>query len=492
MLNSTKNSTVEFCQPGTFVDRRLESVGNLLLERVLDSGTLIVKKFSKNRAEQVRFERFLWNEKVTTPRMLNSSQQMVAKNAEGVEHVLAIQDTTEFSFDRRRGELRSMGVIKNNKAMGFFAHPVIAVDIKDTFVLGLAHCQFWSWDKDRVKKSSYERDCQDVTEKESFRWIEAATNAKLCLSGARLVTFVSDRESDIYSIFFDVPDKKNHVLIRSSKDRHVLSESGKKDNLSAFMARQPFCGQRDVLVPARSKISDARQQSVMQKCGLKENGRPERLAKLQIRYSKVTILRPSSPGLKRYPPSVELTCVEVEETGINDEQKERIHWRLLTTHQCNNESDAWFVVDMYRKRWTIEQLFRTAKKGGFQIENIDCVKREAIEKLCFIGMLASVKVLQLTLCREGTIARNADVIFNENEQKVLEKLNPTLEGKTIKQKNPHPARTVAWAHWIVGRLGGWMGYSSAGPAGPVVLKLGLDRFERYVEAFSLLKDVCIT
>jgi hypothetical protein len=40
---------------------------------------------------------------------------------------------------------------------------------------------------------------------------------------------------------------------------------------------------------------------------------------------------------------------------------------------------------------------------------------------------------------------------------VLHHLNVKMQGKTQKQKNPHPVETLAWAAWVVARLGGWMG-----------------------------------
>jgi len=40
---------------------------------------------------------------------------------------------------------------------------------------------------------------------------------------------------------------------------------------------------------------------------------------------------------------------------------------------------------------------------------------------------------------------------------MLEALQVRLEGKTAKQKNPHPGHSIAWLAWIIARLGGWTG-----------------------------------
>lgn len=56
-----------------------------------------------------------------------------------------------------------------------------------------------------------------------------------------------------------------------------------------------------------------------------------------------------------------------------------------------------------------------------------------------------------------------------------------LEGKTEKQKNPHTKRSMSWAAWILARLGGWNGYCSESPPGPIVMLRGLQKFELQYE-----------
>ena len=67
----------------------------------------------------------------------------------------------------------------------------------------------------------------------------------------------------------------------------------------------------------------------------------------------------------------------------------------------------------------------------------------------------------------------------------LEALIARPEGKTQKQKNPHPHHTLAWAAWCIARLGGWNGYASERPPGPVTFANGLKRFHAITEGFAL-------
>ena len=49
-------------------------------------------------------------------------------------------------------------------------------------------------------------------------------------------------------------------------------------------------------------------------------------------------------------------------------------------------------------------------------------------------------------------------------------------GGHLLQKNPHPKGSLAFAAWVIGRLGGWTGYY--GKPGPKVMRRGLDDFQR--------------
>ena len=46
----------------------------------------------------------------------------------------------------------------------------------------------------------------------------------------------------------------------------------------------------------------------------------------------------------------------------------------------------------------------------------------------------------------------------------------------MKQKNPYPKGTLAFAAWVIARLGGWTAYY--GKPGPKIMRLGLEAFRR--------------
>jgi hypothetical protein len=63
--------------------------------------------------------------------------------------------------------------------------------------------------------------------------------------------------------------------------------------------------------------------------------------------------------------------------------------------------------------------------------------------------------------------------FSEQEVELIQKLNPSLEGNTEKQKNPHPKKSLAFATWVIAPLGGWKGYKSHRPSGIKTISRGL-------------------
>jgi Transposase DDE domain len=167
-----------------------------------------------------------------------------------------------------------------------------------------------------------------------------------------------------------------------------------------------------------------------------------------------------------------------------------IHWRLLTTHVLATSDQARRIFDLYRKRWTIEEYFRTLKTAGFDIEEADIGAPEVMIKFVAAAAVAAVTIMQLVRSRDGTTQEHLADALEPEDQPVLEALSAQLEGATAKQKNPHPKGTLAFAAWVIARLGGWTAYY--GKPGPMVMRIGLEAFRRIKYGTTLkLQNVCI-
>jgi len=206
---------------------------------------------------------------------------------------------------------------------------------------------------------------------------------------------------------------------------------------------------------------------------------------LTLRARRVTVKRPQRkvPGeAAKLPPRITLTVVEAREIDPPPGATPA-HWRLLTTHQVDTLADAKQITGFYRARWTIEQLFRTMKTKGFDIEAVRVAEGGPFENLTAATLIAAIRVLQLVRERDGAAGRPLEDVFDPAEQPVIEAICTSLEGKTEKQKNPHPKGSLAYAAWVCARLGGWTGYY--GKPGPVVTLQGLLRLKAMHHGWNL-------
>ena len=211
-------------------------------------------------------------------------------------------------------------------------------------------------------------------------------------------------------------------------------------------------------------------------------GRKARQAEISLRFGAVALKKPHTRRGLNLRESVPVTLVEARE--INPPAgEEPAHWRLLTTHAVGDAADARRIVGFYRRRWTIEQLFRTAKTKGFAVEALRQQEGGPLEKLVAATLTAAVSVMQLVAERDGALARPLADAFDPADQPVLERVSQSLEGKTEKQKNPHPKGSLAFAAWVFARLGGWTGYY--GKPGPIVMLRGLTQFHAIKHGWSL-------
>ena len=179
----------------------------------------------------------------------------------------------------------------------------------------------------------------------------------------------------------------------------------------------------------------------------------------------------------------------MREVDPPEDPKQRIHWCLLTTHAVNTPGEAKQIVAWYRMRWTIEQVFRTMKTDGVDVETSQITTPGSLLKLVTVALIAAVRVMQLVIGRDGSTGQKlTDVIADPAEVPALQAINATLEGRTAEAEEPASIRRrLAWYAWIAARLGGWSGYTSRGykPAGPKIMARGLKCLDPMVAGWLL-------
>jgi hypothetical protein len=418
---------------GAFLHRRLVAVG----ERGIS-----VRKLGGSRAGEMRITRFLRNPKVSADAIFADAAGKTAARVRGL-HVLAIQDTTALRDD---GAGRSLQ-----------AHPTLAVDAETGALLGLAHGEILS----RAGGAKAKGSARPLVDKESRRWLSGAEAAgRLKDAGALAVTVVADREADLYELFAHRPEGVE-VLVRARHDRS-LADGGKA--FGRLAAADPL-GTIEVELAAAP-------------------GRRARTARLELRSLPAQIERPAYLRGAGAPERLAVTLVEARELDPPAGASPAL-WRLVTTHAAASLAEASWIAGLYRRRWIIEELARTLKTRGFDIERVT-VEDAPFEVLAAAAVVAAASVLALVQDREGRGKRPLTDVFTPDDRPALEAVSASLEGKTAKQKNPHPPASLAFAAWVCARLGGWTGYY--GKPGPVVMLNGLHQFRAIQKGWSL-RDV---
>jgi hypothetical protein len=427
----------------------------------------IVNKANPVFREKIAAYRFLNNNKISNVHLIESLQNQCMKNCNGL-HVIVLQDTTEYNYQHlwRRHKQGSMGVVGNNSDVGYFAHPAVCFDALTRLPLGLSYCKIWSRERDREDNCQY-RKILPIEKKESYRWIDAIEQTKFVLSGAEHLTFISDRESDIYQLLSRTPDDKTDLIIRSRDDRKLHDRPG---TMHELLNELPQGGNY------RIKLK-----------GDYRRNRSNREALLNIKWLEVNIRKPQpltkSEIDKQF---VTLTVIEAREDASTCKDRENmVHWILLTTKKVADVDQACQIIDWYCFRWMIEQFNRITKQQGIDLESSQLETAEGLQRLGLLGFTAALKILQLTLARDGEHNEPVDKYFDQNETAVLEILDNEFRGTTVKQSNPFVKHTLAWAAWIIARLGGYSGYKSQSPPGPITMKCGLDKFNLIKEGFLL-------
>lgn len=206
-----------------------------------------------------------------------------------------------------------------------------------------------------------------------------------------------------------------------------------------------------------------------------------------MRYAQVRIARPKKhPAQSALPEYIELNAVLAEETSGSVPPGEKpIRWILLTTCKVENIEDALEVIRCYSLRWQIELVFASMKSEGVDIEASQLETGHALKSMTVMAFIAALRVNQLRLSRDDKTGIPATVVFTEEQLPLLEVLTKKLEGATVKQKNPHRKSTIAWAAWVIARLGGWKGYASESPPGNKTMYAGWIDFNRLFEGWSL-------
>jgi len=431
------------------LDRRRETI----VESVVKTGSLVQRKVGGGRNGEIAMLNFLASPKITVDAILAKEVALTAAAARG-RRVVAAQDTTEVNFSGRDKRRKGLGPGGDGKSPGFFTHAVIAIDAGDEAVIGPVSAEIWT--REVAETVDYAK--RVFEDKESARWLSGAESAAEVLDGAEQIVVAGDRESDIYPVFARKPERV-HLVVRAARDRKLSGGGLMFEAPSAW----PVLGGQMVDVAPK---------------GIGDKGR---MAKVLLKAGTVTVKRPARGCSKTDPKTLTLTLVEAAEVDAPEGVKPLL-WRLITTLPAGNLEEAMEAVRLYRLRWRIEQLFRTLKKEGLDLEATQHEEASRIMKLAALGLVASCRILQLVDARDGGGRPATDAIAPEQIE-LAAAISSSLEGRTERQKNPWQKGSLSWLAWIAARLGGWNCYY--GKPGPKTMAYGWRRLQAMLQGAAI-------
>jgi Transposase DNA-binding/Transposase DDE domain len=452
---------------GKFGDKRLDKRASIVSNTLMQSKVSSIRRATGDEASQKAAYRFVNNEKVEEKILIDALKEQTGHLAAGRD-VLVIQDTTYIDLSSHKGRLQQgtgIGPIGNHQgaATGFSLHAALVLDAFRQTILGFSSYHQWEREFNQGNSRSRGYKKMPIEQKEAFKWIRGCNESKEALASSGSITFIEDREGDIYDQFALIPDERTHLIIRSRDNRTMNNGSKLYDVLEAA----PLSGRFELILEG-----DSRKQV------------KKRTAVIEVRYTTVEIRRPQW-GKNHLPEKVKLYAVEAKEIG--DQVDKPVIWRLLTTHVIEDLTTAMWVIKCYECRWYIEQFFRLMKKKGFRIEDSELETGWAIRKLSVLLAGVILKIMQMLLSYGDESGQPIEEVYDEKERQCMVVLQQQLQ--TEKIKNPYSKQTLSWGTWIIARLGGWKGTSKERPPGPICLKNGLDKFNLIFQGWILAKNV---
>ncbi len=185
----------------------------------------------------------------------------------------------------------------------------------------------------------------------SQRWVDIATRASAAAPESLDLIHVMDREGDSYKLMAHLVALGDSFVIRAQHNRSLETATGR---LFDSIPDSAFELEREVPLSrrGRKRLPDARKRNPARK---------SRVAKVVIRATIIEVKRSSGLAATNRP-SMSLSFVEVIEKDPPVGEK-AVHWRILSTLPVDTQEQTTRVVDIYRKRWLIEEFFKALKTG---------------------------------------------------------------------------------------------------------------------------------
>jgi hypothetical protein len=363
------------------------------------------------------YYRFIGNrrEAIGAQGILAGHRRRTIARMKGQPRVLVIQDTTELDFSDRL-HCNGLGQIGKNQtgavSEGLKMHSCLAV-AEGGLPLGVLHTEIYASHFGAPEKHSE----SSIEGKQSYRWLRGVADLRQISAWVPQTELIAvgDRESDIFELFdYRRRQARNvHLLVRAQHNRCLEEESAK---LFEHLGAMPVMGQARIQVPRQRE----------KKGKPSKPGRialPARIARVNLRWSKVTLAAPATRRTRRLAP-VELYALLVLEPHPPRGAKP-LRWVLLTTMPIRSRKQALRSLRWYTLRWRIEEWHRVLK-SGCRIESHQHHTAQKLARAIAIDAVIGWRLMLLTLLGRETPQAPAGLLFSKWECTLLERLQPLV------------------------------------------------------------------
>jgi hypothetical protein len=383
--------------------------------------------------------RFFDNPKATHQVIQEQHYKNVLREAEITEGtVLFIQDGSELLFNTHKWT-QGLGPTADGDGNGLMFHSCLVAkyhDSKEPEVLGLGYQEAWVRPERKRKESG---------EKESAVWLR--TLGKMGMPRPGWIT-VGDRGNDIYEFLHGADQQKWKFVVRARHDRKVLVK-GEPKRLFPWIRGQT----------AKCKTP----------LYLRANGREfAGEVTLELTWAAAEVLPPGKQEEKN--------VTAVTYLRVWCPERPQIEWLLITNLPITDEEEARKVVEIYRRRWLIEDYHKALKTGCRVEENQFKQADRILALLGVVGVIATKLLALRETCRLNPFKLADEAIPKEW---IL------LVEKYLKTK----IKTARDFWRCIAQMGGFIGRKSDGEPGWQTLWKGYRKFSDMLLGISVLREV---
>lgn len=389
---------------------------------------------------------FYDNDKVSESQISDCIEKATVDRCLRSRTVLNIMDTTSINFS---SSAEGLGYLDHGMGEGLMVHSSFAVN-EQGCPLGLLHQKIWARDKSQMGKKKF-RHKKEITEKESYRWIESMQRAESLLEGTDLVVHIADRESDIYELFATPRKQGSELLIRAVHERKTLLGNSMWKEVES----QPVLTTFELEIP-KVTTEDVRK------------------VKMNVKAGMVLL---SPPRDKTDLPSLIVYGIIVQAENATTP----LEWRLISTLPVTTAEQAMQCVTWYSFRWRIERLHYILK-SGCRLEDLQLRHIKALRKAILVYSLCAFKIMQMLYLARIYPHQSCDTYLEQHEWQVL---------CCVNNKSPvpcaHPPTMKQCVIWIA-KMGGYLARNNDGPPGVKNLWRGLQKLNTILKVITTQKQ----